>query len=398
MNSFGKITRKELIFLLAWAIFTCTVIVGVTFLKFQSGYAPIETIVKLIRFLSYGMCIVVILQHFYSRNMIVNIAVAAAVVLISVLMSRETVMIWCILFIVAAIGVDIDKICIVSVIFRIIMIFGTIALTRFGVIEDYIFSATTRARHGLGFDWATTGPILFFLLTLVYIYLRRENLSLIELLIIEVGHFFFYKLTDTRMTFYLGTLSIAIFVCCVLLKGKWYFTRRVGYLVCFVPALVGIFAVLLHVLYNENNAIWAKINGIMSGRLKLGYDAFHTYGLTLFGQEIEWVGFGIDESGIGYNYVDCSYLQYLLEYGIVFLIFVLAVYTVIIYRAVKHNDYYLVWICFITLVFSITEPYLFNFTFNPIPILVFSSMKDRKIEKDGVLTNEQKYKNCYSNT
>ena len=112
--------------------------------------------------------------------------------------------------------------------------------------------------------------------------------------------------------------------------------------------------------------------------------------------DVHSVGFGIDESGVGYNYVDCSYLQYMLEYGVVFIAFVLAVYTIIIYRAVKKEDYYLVWICMITLVFSITEPWLFNFTFNPIPILVFSKMKDRK--KDGVLTHEQKCENCYSNT
>ena len=396
MRLFDRITRRELIFLLAWTIFTCTIIIGVTFLKYQSGYAPIETIVKLIRFLSYGMCIVLILQHFYRRSMIVNIVIAAGIVMISVLMSRETVMIWCILFIVAAINVDVDKICLVSVLSRMVMIFGTIFLSKVGVLEDYIFSATTRARHGLGFDWATTGPILFFFLTLVYIYLRREALSLIELVIIEVGHVFFYKMTDTRMTFYLGTLSVVVFVGSVILKKRWYLTKRLGYLVCFAPAVVGIIAVLIHVLFDENNAIWAKLNNIMSGRLLLGYNAYHTYGLTLFGQDITWVGFGIDESGVGYNYVDCSYLQYLLEYGIVFIAFVLFVYTVIIYRAVKHEDYYLVWICLITLVFSITEPWLFNFTFNPIPILVFSKMKDRK--KDGVLTHEQKCKNCYSNT
>lgn len=398
MRPFGKITRKELIFLLAWAIFTCTIIIGVTFLKFQSGYAPIETIVKYIRLLSYGMCIIVILQRFYARSMIINVVVAAGIVLLSTLLSHNTVMIWCILFIIAAIGIDADKICWVSLLTRAIMMFGTIALTQIGVIEDYIFSVTTRARHGLGFDWATTGPILFFFLTLIYIYLRREQLEWLELVVIEAGHLFFYKLTDTRMTFLIGTLSVVIFLCSILVKKKWYITKRLGYAVCIAPALVGILAVLLHVLYNEKNAIWTRLNGIMSGRLKLGYDAFHEYGLTLFGQNIEWVGFGIDESGIGYNYVDCSYLQYLLEYGVVFLAFVLAVYTILIYRAVKHEDYCLVWVCLITLVFCITEPWLFNFTFNPIPVLVFANIKDRNTKKDGVLTHEQKYKDCYSNT
>lgn len=398
MKLFKNNTRRESVFLIAWAIFTCTIIVGVTFLKNQDGYEPIGMATKIIRILSYGLCAVLILRHSYTRKSILCIAVAAGIILISTLMSSNTVMVWCILFIVAAMDVDIDKIFGVSVIFRIIMIGGTLALTCAGVIEDYVFSASTRARHGLGFDWATTGPILFLFLSLTYICVRKENLKIIELAVIEVIHCIFYHYTDTNMTFYMGTLSVIIFLCSILVKKKWYITERLGYLICFAPTVIGILAILLHVSYDGSNAVWAKLNNLMSGRLSLGYDAFRTYGLTLFGQNIEWVGFGIDESGVGYNYVDCSYLQYMLEYGVIFLVLVLTIYTLIIYRAVKHKNYYLVWACLITLVFSVTEPWLFNFTFNPIPIAVLAKMKDRNDERDEILTYEEECKNCCSDT
>lgn len=396
MKLIEKIKRTELLYLIAWAIFTCTIIVGVTFWKYQDGYEPIETTVKWIRLCSYGICALLLLMKIYRRMSLLQIIAMAGLILMSVVMSRNTVNIWCILFMAAAFGIDAEKINQITVITRFLMILATLLLVRVGVLTDYVFSATTRARHGMGFDWATTGPIIFFFFALSYIYMRKENMTWIELILIEAGHIFFYKMTDTRMTFYMGTASVLFFALHKWTRKKWGWTRRAGNLWCLCPAFVGIFAILLHVLYDEKNAVWSALNGFMSGRLKLGFDAFHTYGLTPFGQKITWVGFGVDESGIGYNYVDCSYMQYLLEYGVVFLCLVLVIYTILIYRGIKNEDYHLVWICLITLVFCITEPWLFNFTFNPIPVLVFAQMRDSKEERDGDI-DEQRCKDHYSN-
>lgn len=392
-----KLKRREFIFLVAWAIFTCTAMLVVTFFKYSDEYAAIEPALKLLRMGSYCICIVLILWQEYKRSKILALVLMMGIVLLSTLMSHNTVMLWCFLFIAAGIGVDAEKITFVSVVARAIIIGGTVLFSQIGLTEDYIFSADTRARHGLGFDWATTGPILFFFLSLAYIYLRRERLKFLELIIIEVCHIFFYNMTDTRMTFYLGTATVLFFIINLFVKKKWYWTKRLGYLWCAVPAVIAIVAVLLHVLYKWDNPIFMALNALLSGRLQLGFDAYHNYGLSLFGQPIEWVGFGINESGVGYNYVDCSYMQHLLEYGIVFLGLLLTIYTIIIYRGIKHHDYYLVWICLITLVFCVTEPWLFNFTFNPIPVMVLADIKDRTDEGDRD-SNEQKYKNYRSNS
>lgn len=85
---------------------------------------------------------------------------------------------------------------------------------------------------------------------------------------------------------------------------------------------------------------------------------------------------------VGYNYVDCSYLQLLLEYGVLFLIAVIGIYTVAIYRAVKVQDYYLVWILLIVLLFGITEPRLMNFAFNPFPLMAFCRLSPPSGKKE----------------
>lgn len=376
MKKNWKFERNEFLFVLAWGLFIFTIIVGVTFLKFQDGYERIDKPIKLLRMGSYLICILIILYHAYRRNKIVIAATGAFIVLLTCITSSNTVMIWCLLFIVAAIDIDSKMIIQVSAVVQGIMLLGTIALSQVGIIEDHIFSATTRARHGLGFDWATTAAIIYFFFMLQYIYLRREKMKWFEFLILEAVNYILYHLTDSRMAFLAGTLSILLFAIVTLAKSRWKISQRLGYLFCILPVVISVFAILLHVFYNENNALFVKLNSLLSDRLQLGFNAVQTYGITLWGQQITWGGFDVNESTVGYNYVDCSYMQLLLEFGIVFLILVLAIYTYMIYRAIKVKDYYLVWICVLILIFSITEPRLMNFTFNPIPILVLTNLRN----------------------
>lgn len=145
------------------------------------------------------------------------------------------------------------------------------------------------------------------------------------------------------------------------------------------------FSLVLHWSYNPENQVWRNLNDLLSGRLALGKSAILKYGVSLFGQEITWIGFSLKKDNIynasGYNYVDCSYLQILLQFGILFLIAVVGIYTVAVYRAVKQGDYYLVWILLIVLLFAITEPKLMYFTFNPFPMMTFFRLSKPKLEK-----------------
>ena len=110
------------------------------------------------------------------------------------------------------------------------------------------------------------------------------------------------------------------------------------------------------------------------------------FGIRLLGQKIDWVGYG----GLGhvfqsldreYNYVDCSYIQMMLEYGVIFLAIVVGIYTIAVYRAVKEEDWYLVFALLIVLGFGITEPRLMNFAFNPFPLMAFCRLRQPEIER-----------------
>ena len=123
---------------------------------------------------------------------------------------------------------------------------------------------------------------------------------------------------------------------------------------------------MLHAKYDSTNAVYARVNSLLSGRLRLGYQAIADYGVTLFGHPIEWIGFALGTApDKAYNYVDCSYLQVMLEYGVVFLILIVLLYSLAIRKAIAKKRYDLCWILLFILIFSITEPRLADLAFNP---------------------------------
>ena len=110
MKMIDKVKRREFIFLIAWTIFTCAAIIETTFFRYTSTYNLIEPILKIIRLSSYILCILLILEQKYKRSTIIKLVLMFGVVLLSIIMSRDTEILWCFLFIAAAIGIKIEKI------------------------------------------------------------------------------------------------------------------------------------------------------------------------------------------------------------------------------------------------------------------------------------------------
>ena len=96
------------------------------------------------------------------------------------------------------------------------------------------------------------------------------------------------------------------------------------------------------------------------------------FGLSFFGQEVEWVGYGIGAKEGIYNYVDSSYLRIAIQNGIIPLLMVLFMYCKILKDAANHNNIIVIITIVFVLLLNFTEPRLFDFAFNPFPLLAFS--------------------------
>lgn len=252
----------------------------------------------------------------------------------------------------------------------------TSPFSRIGVIKDYVRQDGSRIRHFLGFSWTTTGAILFVFILLQYIYLKKGKLSIWEDIIAFGISLYLYKMTNSRFAFLISIVTIIIFAIYRLNVNNGRFIQKLKGVFIASPVVVAIFAILLHAFYNPQNTIYFQLNKLLSGRLALGQNAMSKYGISLFGKDIEWIGFNMEETLKGtYNYVDCSYVKILLDHGILFLSIVLLAYAYMLKKSIQKKQYYYTWILMIIMVFSITEPRLFDITFNPFIVLTLAGQK-----------------------
>ena len=145
-----------------------------------------------------------------------------------------------------------------------------------------------------------------------------------------------------------------------------------------LPVALSTFIVLISAFFNNDSAFFSKFNRILSGRLALGNYAIKQYGFELFARHIIFAGGEIKDSSITYNFVDSSYLLYLINFGIIFLVLLIVLLTYFAHLINTKKDVYMFMIfCIITL-HSTFDPQLLNLCFNY--FLMVWSYKNTKIK------------------
>lgn len=256
--------------------------------------------------------------------------------------------------------------------FRVVLIIQAGALTiiplfaALGLFPNVIMD-TERIRYSLGFTWVTSAPVLFVFASMLFLHLERRRLNgWMFFLLLQVATALFI-LTDTKMAFFTALLVLAIGLVWWK-KPHWLHVlenRWVREVILWLPVVLTVVALLLAVFY-QDTGVMAKVNDILSGRLANAAEAWQKYGLSLLGQPITWTGQGITyKPSMHYLYVDCSYLNILLNYGVIFLLLVLYwCRKVILDLYHRHDMLYLAFFVVIIL-FSFLEVRLINPLYDP---------------------------------
>ena len=127
------------------------------------------------------------------------------------------------------------------------------------------------------------------------------------------------------------------------------------------------------------------INNLLSNRLELNKIALTDYNYTLFGQIIKMQGWGaIDfDEQFGYFYIDSFYVNYTLQYGLIFMAVLLIVLSIVYKTLVKKKDNWIMLFELFTglhgcIISSILLPYLSPFIL--FGIAEYTSSKGDKAE------------------
>ena len=286
----------------------------------------------------------------------------------------------CVILIVGSYGIDFKKILKIYLLESVVLTILTTCAAIAGLIPNIINHQYGRTRYALGSIWCTdySAKVFFMLLICLYLYSRKMRwFHWIGLLAICSAVF---AATFGKLDFICMILSIAVFFFHEMLKkrdGKlkdmWKTFLEKG-AVFFTPCAAALMTILT-LIYTPSNSLLLKLNNALSGRLGLGHRAFSDIGVTVFGQEVTWIGMGNHSNDIvpeGYNFVDCSYLNILFTFGIILALAAIAAHVFLAYKNRKDLGFVLV-IAFISLN-CIVAHHFTEFSYNPFWAAMFAVM------------------------
>lgn len=390
----NKIQKK--LFNVAWSLFLLAGFFWLTEWYIFDETGTCETIWWVLEYIIVIVCTIIILLNFicrkYSWKAILAYGITGVIVLLSTFFSKDYTYVPVFLLFGAAYKQNGKRIITISAIITAAFLLLMFICSQTGLVANTVFRRVSdgASRQSLGLSYASTAPSIYLGFIFQYIYLRKQNMRSWEFAILEAINVFYYCVTDSRMPFYLGTATLVFFFIESLFKNHWRFTKHLKWLAVAAPGIITAVTIVTYFLYRPGQGFLDRVDRLLSCRLWYGSEAVRMYGIKLFGQEISWVGYGSGAPEGAYNFVDCAYMQILVQFGIALLAAVIFLYIVWAYRSVKQKDYWTVCLLLIICVFAYTEPYLLNLVYIPLPILAVLSQPS---EEETVIFRKNWLKN-----
>lgn len=275
-------------------------------------------------------------------------------------------------------------------------------LSSFGLMHDYVnMRADGTMRHSLGFGYPTYLSQFILFMILYYSYKKNFKISPKKLGLYQLLIVFSYFLTDSRTEMLISEcILIGIFMNSVGILDKFKnvveFFKKV-YATCFPLFPIGsyILVMLYGFIFNTMNVnsiifkIAQKFNHIFSNRLYQTFYDFKRYGLSLFGSNIDLVGYFLTKENEGTiirsNFIDNEYMRILFENGWIFFIAFFAIISIVIWHLYKTKKDGLLFISFVITTSSLINPRLFTITVSVISFMIIPVLNDLLFNQGGHL-------------
>lgn len=261
---------------------------------------------------------------------------------------------------------------------------------RVGILE----SLDSNGRLNLGFYYTTFGANVFLHICLALVAWKKKNMRAWHWIIILTANYWFNIMTKTTAVYLSVWILFGLYVILHVLnrKKELIINRYFGILIMYFSFIAASFTIVFVAIYAKlyEYPFFISLNRLLSMRLSLTIQALQRYPITLFGQPISWVtGIATQSLNNTYFYVDSSYMQILLQYGIFMLIVVCICFSITGRYSVKTNDVYLILAIIVFLLHCITDPQLLSFRYDPFLIITASSFyKSRKMNQSKKLKLE----------
>ncbi|MBS6007242.1 MAG: hypothetical protein KIB43_09810 [Clostridium baratii] len=372
-----KITISEILFYLAYTMWIIANVLEFTYyrdLPFARDIFKVLIILSMIILFQK-----IIYDNKYSLKTLKWLLLFILILLISIRTNSNEIL-YITIFIYSARNIEFKKIAKFTFYLQSILMIIVIGGALLGIIPNEMFIRSNGTiRYALGYTWCTFSSNFFFHIILLYVFIKdKMDFKLINLAIILIINRILFNLTDTKFVYYLIILlMITVYINKYIKRDiKVNLINKLIYEYSFLISAV--ISIGLSILYNPNNNILNSLNNILTDRLGLGHGAFLQYGIPLLGQKVIWITGTNRPSNSIYMYVDSSYLNIAINYGLIILLLICMGFTFILKGAMKNNKKTVLIVLLFFAIHNITDPQLLDLRYQPFLLMFGIFFRDNK--------------------
>ena len=358
-------TGREILFIIAIVLKMIVEGLELTVIPYMVGEDFCTLVFKVMTYTSYGLVVVsFLLTSSIATAELIRIMILVAITVVGSYFAGNGIMLT-LIYLYGAKDIDVEKV------FRVlgyvyIALFVLIVFLSFtGIIQnwDYPQSGNRPTRWCLGYTYPTHTSSVLFMAVLIFCYIQKAQLTLIHVAVIELINLWVFSYTDSRAGMMLCAFVPIVFYF-LKFRKKEFRKTVLGWVQQWSFPICAIVIYVVTMAYKGTGFI-AKIDEWLSWRFYYSNYSMNLYGVHLFGQKIEWVGWGgyghtTDTLAGVYNFVDTSYLKLLLENGLIVWLLIMVMWTATSIIAYKNNKRYLTWALSFLAVYSLVEQWLMN--------------------------------------
>lgn len=253
-----------------------------------------------------------------------------------------------------------------------ILLLLTIISSKIGLIATvYMPSDDGTIRSSLGFGYVSFASHHAFFLICAYLILRNSKIKYWELCILLFIVVYLYKLTGTSSPFYLSLLALLYdFLVEKILKRKLIVNNK------FLSIFAGLsfviaFVIVIYFCTLASPNLVAIADKITHNRLHLSIEGMKNFGITAFGQKINFITLDIFGNYSGqYNYIDSSYIQSLVVNGWLFTAVIIYLYSYAVWWAIKRKYELITAFLVLAAIQGMFDPQMFVLWYSPFVIVL----------------------------
>ena len=254
----------------------------------------------------------------------------------------------------------------------------------------YVKVGRIRSTMGLLYPTDAASFVLFACMGIVILgttcpFILSCVLSVVSLLL---SCFYFKSTTSTIIS---GLVCLTVIVAFIYANrapklGLPTFICELSQLVLYsmVPFLT-VLHLLLAYFYGKEHSWVFRIDEVLHKRVELAYKGLTEHGITLLGKSIDM--FGMPAPGINnrslYNYLDSSYINISVRYGLIALICIMAMWIMIQRKAVRNGNVFIILVTLLISIHSFEEQHFAEIVYNPLLYLPFAD----GFKNDGNMIN-----------